>query len=84
MPDLHLLLVRSRPAWHADALCREYPEVNFFPMRGQTAKPALTVCSQCIVRDECRAWALDQSGTLQGVWGGTTHRQRQRLRVAAA
>ena len=62
------LLAGFRPGWHADALCQEYPEVNFFPPRGEHPRPALAVCSRCLALEECRAWALDQGGALPGVW----------------
>lgn len=71
-----------RPAWQRDALCVEYPDVEFFPERGQPVDPAKDVCARCLVRDECLdyATALD----LDGVWGGLTRRRRQALRRPAA
>lgn len=40
-----LELIHTRPAWHADAACKEYPEVNFFPHRDKAAQAAVAVCS---------------------------------------
>src|SRR5262245_51825502 len=65
-----------RPAWHADALCREYPDVNFFPTRGEDTGPAKTVCATCLVRAECLA-ATDS--LTHGVWGGTSMVERRGL-----
>lgn len=74
------LLAPSRPAWHADALCREHPEVNFFPKTGEDLRPARAVCGSCAVRAECLAYALTDS-RLEGVWAGTSGRERRRLRL---
>jgi WhiB family redox-sensing transcriptional regulator len=65
----------GRPAWMADAACREHPEVNFFPGRGRAAESAKAVCRACLVREECLAYALEHH--LVGVWGGTTERERR-------
>lgn len=72
----------DRPPWMRDALCREYPEVNFFPGRGEDTLPARAVCGRCLVRDECLAYALtlDDGGGLTGIWAGTSGRERRRLR----
>lgn len=82
--DLLGALLASRPAWHADALCQEHPEVSFFPGQGDDIRPAKAVCASCLVRPECRAWALDQGEELWGVWAGTTHKQRHQIRNADA
>lgn len=73
----------TRPAWMADALCREYPEVDFFPGQGGDVGPAKAVCARCLVREECAAFAVDELDDAQsgyGVYGGTTGRQRVQLR----
>lgn len=88
LPDLEDLL--DRPAWHADALCREYPDVDFFPGRGQNvaAAKAKAVCAQCLVRNECASWALEHdtgsAGGLIGIWGGLSGRDRLRSLRAAS
>lgn len=56
------------------------PEI-FFPDRGESLKPAKAVCDQCIVKDECLEFALT-SGERFGVWGGTSERERRRIRRA--
>jgi hypothetical protein len=60
----------ARPAWQADAACREHPEVNFFPTTDADPRPALAICSTCAVRDECAAFARSFEAEV-GVWGGT-------------
>ena len=62
-------LLGLRPAWMRDGLCREHPEVSFYPDLGQSLEPARAVCQRCLVRDECLAYAL-QHDERHGVWGG--------------
>lgn len=87
VPDVENIraLLAPRPAWMADALCREpdHAAVNFFPTRGEATEPAKAVCARCPVADECLAFALDSART-SGIWGGTTERQRRRSRLGAA
>lgn len=74
--ELFELVTAGRPAWQADALCREHPEVTWFPERGEPAGPAKAVCQGCLVRSECLAWAMEQDPALEGVWGGLTTKER--------
>jgi WhiB family transcriptional regulator, redox-sensing transcriptional regulator len=82
LDSLHELIVRVRPAWHADALCREHPEVNFFPERGEDARPARAICARCPVIAECRSHAVERN-EIHGLWGGTSVRERRKLRTTA-
>ena len=84
LDDLLAAVAANRPAWHADALCREHPEVSWFVERGEPLAPAKDICSRCLVLAECTSWALDQDQSLVGIWGGTTAPQRKRMREARA
>ena len=75
-------LARGIPAWHRDALCAEYPHVEFFVDRGEATEPAKAICARCLVRDDCLAYALTER-IAHGVWGGLSERERRRLREAA-
>ena len=77
------ILWELRPAWMADALCLEHPEVNFFPDRGQSSNPAKSLCGRCLGQRDCREYALADPD-LMGVWGGTSHRDRSLLRAGKA
>ena len=81
IPELLGILTASRPAWHADAACREHPDVPFVPDRGDDIRPAKKVCAGCLVRTECLAWALDQDDVPAGIWGGLSVSERRRLRI---
>jgi WhiB family redox-sensing transcriptional regulator len=39
---------------------------------------ALAVCHRCDVREPCLAYAIEHRAA--GVWGGTSDRQRKRIR----
>jgi WhiB family transcriptional regulator, redox-sensing transcriptional regulator len=70
-----------RPEWQEDALCREHPEVSWFPAKGKETAPARAVCQACLVRRECLDYALGvQDGDDFGNWGGTSRLQRRRIR----
>jgi hypothetical protein len=83
-----LELVHNRPPWHADALCKEHPELSWFP--SQRSKPARlapirAVCRACLAHDDCRAWSLAQGPGLVGVWAALTEADRRAIkRVAKA
>ncbi len=85
--DLEALVGQLEDAepWQADALCREpaYAAVNWFPGRGESPRPAVEICERCLVASECLGYALAH-GLGHGIWGGTSERQRRRLRKPAA
>jgi WhiB family redox-sensing transcriptional regulator len=69
------------PDWHADARCRDYPEVSWFPDRyGGDWETPKRICARCPVLAECRSWAMRQGRSLQGIWGGLSEQQRRNIR----
>lgn len=76
------LLEAERPAWQRDALCQEYPDVAFFPEKGESTEPAKAVCARCACQDECRSWAVTIDANA-GIWAGESARKLQRSRAAA-
>lgn len=71
------------PEWQRDAACREHDRTLFFPGKGDSTIRAQQICAGCLVRAECLEFALT-NGEKWGIWGGTTGRQRRRLRVHGA
>lgn len=68
--------------WRKSAACLDAPDVSiFFPAPGHLHDEAMAFCNTCPVRAECLEYAVPQV-TLQGIWGGKSERQRQRLRQA--
>ena len=78
-----LVAVPSEFAWRAQAACRQLGIENatiFFPTRGQSSEveAAKQVCATCPVQDECLGFAVEHH--CLGIWGGTSERERARLR----
>lgn len=63
----------------ARAACQGKQIELFFPVRGGSTAEAKQICSNCPVQGECRAYALEDDFTF-GIWGGTSHKQRQAMR----
>lgn len=68
-------------SWRADARCKLHPQVDFFPKTGQNPASAIAVCMNCPVAKECYRDAEEHPTQSVGVWGGTTSRQRFRIRT---
>lgn len=64
--------------WSAHAACRGLDPTIFFPASDEEAEVAKTVCGQCAVQERCLEHALGQRER-EGVWGGCTERERQRI-----
>lgn len=62
-----------------DAECLGTDPELFFPERGQTTELAKAVCRECIVREECLEYSLE-NGIKHGVFGGLSERERRRIR----
>lgn len=66
-------------AWAEHAACKSVDPDVFFPVgRGHDGAAAEAVCRRCPVKDACLDHAVRNKET-QGVWGGTTPRERRRL-----
>lgn len=65
--------------WTERAACLPEDPDLFFPTRGADVNAAKEVCAGCPVRAECLDYAL-ASGQHHGIWGGTSERERRRLR----
>ena len=70
-------LLIARAEWHRDPLCREHPEIDWFPEVGEDRRPAKAICARCPVREQCLAAGIDNP---DGIWGGLGWRERRRLR----
>jgi WhiB family redox-sensing transcriptional regulator len=72
--------------WAEQALCAQADPDTWFPEKGQhdLARLATRICAACPVRAECLDYALSGAdtwnGITTGIWGGTTPRQRERIR----
>ena len=72
----------SDESWRADAACKGINPNFFYPQDRTSTEAAKTFCRGCAVREACLAYALAHHEGL-GVWGGTTERERVRIRKDA-
>ena len=66
--------------WRERANCRGIPVKLFFPERGGFSQEAKACCTGCVVKAECYEYAMTSPTQKFGVWGGTSERERRRLR----
>jgi WhiB family redox-sensing transcriptional regulator len=68
--------------WRQHAACLGMPVNLFFPMGGVPDQKVIAICKGCSVKTECLNFALshDRNEDQTGVFGGTTARQRIRIR----
>ena len=78
LPMLEELL--HRPPWHADAACKEHPDVDWFAEFQRAA--AESICRRCLVRVECAGAGI--KGYEHGLWGGLDRRERRRVTLDEA
>jgi WhiB family transcriptional regulator, redox-sensing transcriptional regulator len=74
-------------SWWSQAACQSADPELFFPISTLDASTrdvtrAKAICGRCGVQPQCLAHAME-SGSLQGIWGGTTEDERRRLRGRA-
>jgi len=70
-------------AWHDSASCRGADPDLFFPKRGASTRPAKDICLECPVQVKCLDHAVDP-GEKFGIWGGTSEKERRKIRKALA
>jgi WhiB family transcriptional regulator, redox-sensing transcriptional regulator len=82
LPEIDFLAeLLNRPRWQRRGACRGRESDVFIIARGQTGGAARAICLTCPVRQECLEYALAHP-EVDGVWGGTSGRERQRIRTA--
>lgn len=65
-------------SWRARGACGGLDPSIFFPESDELADEAKSICGECSVRVACLEHALT-SHEKDGVWGGTTARERRRI-----
>lgn len=63
--------------WNERAACKDTDPDELF-VEGAAQHQAKAVCTGCLVRTECLAYALD-TRVDHGIWGGMTERERRVL-----
>jgi WhiB family redox-sensing transcriptional regulator len=76
----------DKPSWMESAACIDMPLDMFVPGPGRLGaadtRKAVAICRQCPVRQACLDYALEHPD-MAGVWGGTSHRERNRIHKGA-
>ena len=77
-------IIPTPAPWMADAVCTQVDPELFFPGKAERVKAAAAkaVCAACPVVNDCLQWALD-TNERYGILGGTTERDRRKLRKTA-
>ncbi|MFZ4668462.1 MAG: WhiB family transcriptional regulator [Microthrixaceae bacterium] len=65
-------------AWAGEAACRGLDPMIFYPATDEEADTAKEICAGCPVQIECLEHAIGEREH-NGVWGGATERERQRI-----
>lgn len=68
-------------AWQDRARCLGVEPELFYPQKGDSLEPAKRICASCPVQRDCLQYALEHNERY-GIWGGTSERERRRLRRA--
>jgi WhiB family redox-sensing transcriptional regulator len=69
-------------SWQALARCAEVDPDAFYPDKGGSTRQAKKICGSCEVRQTCLEYALKHDERF-GIWGGTSERERRKLRKVA-
>ena len=64
--------------WMARGKCHDLPRETFYPDSSVGVARARRICARCPVRETCLEYALNHH-IADGIWGGTSERQRSRL-----
>ena len=80
-----IIIERNSQTWRADAACLGLDPDLFFQDNSYdeaTRREAIAVCESCPVRQPCEEYALSKPPmNLQGIWGATTARRRQKIKA---
>lgn len=66
-------------SWWDHAACIGSDPHIFFPRKYESVSTAMKICENCPVKMPCLRYALVRP-KIKGVWGGTSERERQRIR----
>lgn len=65
-------------AWRLRGACNGLDPAIFFPEDDDDPGDAVAICADCAVRTVCLEYALTWREK-DGIWGGTTERERRRI-----
>lgn len=76
----------TRNDWRDDAACKDIGGDVFFPEPSDraAANHAKAICEGCQVRVNCLEYVINHQSALEGIWAGTTLRERNGIKAAIA
>ena len=77
-----MLSVETRN-WARRAMCLDLDTESFYPQRGESTVVIKMICKSCPVVKPCLEYAMRNMEKF-GIWGGTSERERRRMRTARA
>ena len=77
-PRVAKVMTAVNLSWRQHAACRGVDPDVFYPVSEEDAEDAKAICHTCPVREPCLEYAL-ANRERDGVWGGTTERERRRM-----
>ncbi len=86
--ERNMLTQMQQNKWRLEAECVGMDSDLFFPppyigeeKKYEYERIAISICSACLVKDECLAYALsDPVMVTEGVWGGHTYKEIKSMR----
>jgi len=64
--------------WMSKGICNDDNRSLFYSLYISDQRAAVKICQECPIINECLEYAIKNNEI--GVWGGTTEKQRKRLR----
>lgn len=68
--------------WMEEGICNYENRGLFYSLYIGEQREAVKICQKCPIIDKCREYAITNNEI--GVWGGTTEKQRRKLRFNKA
>ncbi len=65
-------------AWKALGECVDQETIVFFPKNIKGVRAAKAICNECVVKEDCLEFAIDNREDF-GIWGGTSERERRKI-----
>ncbi len=73
-------VVSGRPAWMGRSACNPANQHLFFPTESGANHNGRAICTSCPVAGKCLEYALAMPTNPQGMWGGTSEKERRAIR----
>lgn len=66
--------------WRHESACRDADPELFITNNVPSIQAAKAICRQCVVREDCLNWAIE-NGQTSGTWGGYSEKDRRKMNL---